>query len=293
MQPTVKIRKTLEKFGLSDNEIKVYLEAIKLEETSPYELSKKTKIPRTTVYDVVMNLSLKGLVELKQSDGFTKQQTKIVAKDPSELRAIIKQKREDLASLEVDVVDLLPKLREEFLDDKTNSAVQFLPGIEGAKEAYFSEKYRDVNIDRYIITHLMPMDTFGMKDINEDVDIEKDARVNGFHKVHELIPLTDWTKHVVSYQYGRDKDYLNNRFLRYFETSEFTVFSRITIIGDKTLITVAHEDEVYGLIIHSAALTLTFKGIFKSMWQNAIPLSTDEVSSWGTNEFLNEELGRE
>lgn len=77
--------KVLKRFGLTDNEIDIYIECLKNEELSPFQLSKLTGIPRTTVYDCLMSLSLKGLIELEQSDGFQKQQTRVRGKNPSEL----------------------------------------------------------------------------------------------------------------------------------------------------------------------------------------------------------------
>jgi sugar-specific transcriptional regulator TrmB len=94
-QQQLQIRKTLRAYGLSDNEIEVYLAAIKLDETSPYELAKLTGIARTTVYDVITDLSLKGLLELERSDGFPKQQTKIIAKNPSVLRQKLRERRKE------------------------------------------------------------------------------------------------------------------------------------------------------------------------------------------------------
>ena len=82
------VDKTLVAFGLTDKEARVYRAALNYEETSPFALSRETKIPRTTVYEILFNLSLKGLVTLVQSDGFSKQQTRIKARNPSMLREI-------------------------------------------------------------------------------------------------------------------------------------------------------------------------------------------------------------
>jgi sugar-specific transcriptional regulator TrmB len=126
------VHHTLSRFGLTKNETDVYLAALKLNETSPFELARLTGIPRTTVYDILMTLSLKGLVTLTQSDGFTKQQTRIRAKNPSTLRSILRQKQKDLTSLEIDVMDILPQLKNDFQKQDANADFQFYPGIEGA-----------------------------------------------------------------------------------------------------------------------------------------------------------------
>jgi|GEM_PF-819885 len=279
----------LKKFGLTENEAKVYIQALKLPETSPYELSKLTKIPRTTVYDIVLNLSHKGLVELQQSDGFTKQQTKIKAKNPSTLREIIRGKHKDLNSLEVDVVDILPYLQNSFLGKEPNADFQFFPGIDGAKKTYFGENYKDIDIQRYVFDNLMPMDVFGKKDTNNDVDMGTDAGMK-FYPTQELVPESDWCKHVISYQYGRDKNYLNAREYRMINNPIFRMYQRMTIIGSKVLISCSVNNEVWGMEINSSAFAESLLSIFKFLWIQATPITEDIVRSWGTNQFLAEEL---
>ena len=54
-----KIFSALNNLGLSDSEIKVYVEALKYKKIAPYALAKALSMPRTTVYDIMLNLALK------------------------------------------------------------------------------------------------------------------------------------------------------------------------------------------------------------------------------------------
>ena len=132
------VQKTLLKFGLSPNEATIYRAALKHEETSPYELSKVTLIPRTTIYEIVMSLSLKGLIEVQRSDGLTKQQTKIRAKNPSELRSILHKKRTELTDIETDIVSILPQLKGDYHQSGANADFVFYPGTTGPQKIYFN-----------------------------------------------------------------------------------------------------------------------------------------------------------
>ena len=87
------INKVLLDFGLSESEIKVYLECLKETDLGPFKLANLTGIPRTTVYEILTSLALKGLVELEHSDGFTKKQTKVKAKNPTTLREMVRNKK--------------------------------------------------------------------------------------------------------------------------------------------------------------------------------------------------------
>jgi DNA-binding MarR family transcriptional regulator len=276
----------LSHFGLTDNEIKIYLEAIKHNATSPFELARLTKIPRTTVYDVLMNLSLKGLVTLTQSDGLTKQQTKIKANNPSVLRQYIHERQSDLASLDVDLVDILPDLKQSFHKSSASADFQFLPGIAGAKEVYFHEQVSDNPLPLLAFENMMSMDAFGKAAINQDVEVITHTAPR---QIKELIALTDWTKHVLTYQYARNPNYIKVREMRCLDLSGFIINQRITIQGNRICITCVDHAEAWGLRFNSHSLATTFSSIFQSLWTFATPITDDFVQRLGKNAFFEAE----
>jgi len=282
-----RVKKALANFGLSQNEIAIFTEALKHEETSPYALARATKIPRTTVYDVLMSLSLKGLVTLNQSDGFSKQQTKIKAKNPSILRTILKNRRDELTSAEVDIVEILPILKGDYHQDKSSSDFQFFPGIKGAENVYFHKP--DSQLPKVVWENLMPMDAFGKDPMNFFTKVETDVNIAKGIDHREIIPLTEWTKHVLSYQYGLDKTYIDSRQMRYIDNPIFDLHLSITVQGTRTYITCSHQDEAWGLIINSIALSAALRAMFELQWISATPITHQIVKSWGKNEYLKQE----
>lgn len=279
----------LKEFGLKENEIKVYVESLKKENLTPYQISKLTKIPRTTVYDVLMGLSLKGLVELEQTDGFKKQQTLVKAKNPSVLRSILHKRQKELIQTDLNILEILPELKEGFHRNTTNANFKFYPGLDGAKSLYF-EDVQSIKVPTYEWDFLMPMDAFGMKPVNKDVEklISKRKKQPYFDKT--LIPLTDWTRHVLTYQIGRDKDYLKNNEHRFIEDNSFNIATNIRIQGDFIKMICAKEDELWGLKIKSEMLSVTLNSIFNANWRIATPLTADMVKAWGPNMLLELEL---
>lgn len=280
---------TLEEFGLTPNETRIYLTCLKEDDLSPFKLAKLTNIPRTTIYEILMSLSLKGLVKLEQSDGFTKQQTRVKANNPSVLRDIIWEKKRRLSDLDVDIVDLLPTLQNDYHKEKSNAEFQFFPGIEGAKKVYFKEYIVDGHIPIYAFDNLMPMDVFGKKETNEDVARSLKHLNNEHIEINEIFALNDWTKHVLGYQMGRDKDYVVKRRMRFIENPAFFINQRIVLYGEHIRITTAKDNEVWGLIIKSKSLSNTFHSLFHFVWSLAEPLTPKLVVSWGKNEFLESE----
>lgn len=284
-----RIHQALKNFGLTENEILIYTHALQSEESSPYSLSQSTGIPRTTVYDVLMGLSLKGLVELQQSDGLTKQQTRVKAKNPSVLRHILQQKRKQLTGVEVDIVEILPLLKGEYHADSANADFQFFAGIEGAKKVYFSEPLDQPNLQTIVFDNQMPMDTFGNQETNQLIDVQIQSKKNNQPKNKELFVLTDWTRHVLTYQYQRDPNYINYQELRYLDNPLLVFNQRIAITGTRIMVTCAQDEEIWGMVINSKALSTMFTSIFHILWSQAQPVTVEFMESLGDNEFYQAE----
>lgn len=282
------IRKTLADFGLTENEITVYLEAIKHPQIAPFKLARITGIPRTTVYDVMMSLALKSLITVKTSQGLEKQQSWIVAKNPSVLRDTIYKRRSDLTRLEVDVVDVLSDLKGSYLAHENNAFMKFYPGVEGIKKAYRLLMEVPPEVQIYFFDHMMPMDTLGKEYVNEEVSQTLRGRERK-KRVKTIMPLNDWTRHVLSYQYGRNKSYIQYHEYRYLENTVFELEHDMYIFIDKVVFVCAKGDEVWASVITSRMVASSFRSIFNVMWQSAIPVTEKFVKSLGENEFLKEE----
>ena len=280
-------QEVLEQFGLSSNESIVYMSALKLGQTSPFAIAKSTGIPRTTVYAVLTDLALKGLVELESSTGLMKQQTKVKSVNPSVLREILWKKRAELVKQEVDIVDILPFLKQEYLKDTTNADFQFFPGADGARQVNF--EIDDTDQDSYVFDYLTPMDVFGSQSTNEGVEKSIKVQSNLKSTEYNLISLTPWSKHALTYQVERNPSYLHNVQHAYlpFELGKMAVW--IHIKGNRIRIVSVKGDEVWGLIIRSSNLADSLIGIHQSLWKLATPITKDLIKSWGPNEYLQAE----
>lgn len=277
----------LKEFGLSENETKVYLSALELKETSPFGIAKNTGIPRTTVYAVLTDLALKGLVELESATGLMKQQTKVKAKNPSVLRNILWQKRSDLVKQEVDIVSILPYLKKEYLKDFTNADFQFFPGMEGANQVMFD--YDNVDQDIYVFDYQIPMDATGSKEMNAGVDKGIKLWARGKAMEYNLTPITPWSKHVLSYQVERNPHYLDRVQYRYLPFEITGLSLTIRVKGNRVWVVSVKGDEVWGLKIRSQNLADSLVGIHQALWKMATPITKDMISSWGPNEYLQAE----
>lgn len=284
MDLSKRTQEVLEQFGLSENEAIVYQASIELGETSPFVISKFTGIARTSVYSVLTDLALKGLIELESATGLMKQQTKVKAKNPSALREILWAKRESLVKQEVDILEILPFLKKEYLRDSTNADFQFYPGMEGANHVMFD--YNDANQDVYVFDYQIPMDATGSKEMNKGIDHGIKLWSHGNSTEYNLSSLTPWSKHVLSYQVERNPHYLDRVEYRQlpFELKDLSIMARIK--GDRTWIVSVKGDEVWGLKIRSQNLADSLIGIHQALWKLASPITHEMITSWGPNEYF-------
>jgi len=286
------IYKTLSDFGLSENEIKLYLEAIKHIKISPFQLAKRTGIPRTTVYDSMMNLSLKGLIKLETSKGLEKQQTWIVAHNPSILRDIVTRRKKDLQALEIHLVDILSDLKQDYLVHQQNTHIRYYAGIEGANQVDAKIRELPQNSSLCVLDHLMPMDTFGKSYINEEVQKAlQEQRKNNIHR-KTIIPWNTWTQHVLSYQYARNNDYIIQNNFRFLDAHNFDLQQDMYIGEDYIYIITAKDDEVWGAVINSRLFASSLQSIFNVLWNIANPITKKVVEALGENIFFEKEKKR-
>lgn len=90
------LAKYFQEFGFNEKEEKVYLSLAELGKATAGVLSKKTNIPRATVYSVLESLSTKGVISQEQTRGTTL----YVAGGPSVFLRLIETEREKLQERE-------------------------------------------------------------------------------------------------------------------------------------------------------------------------------------------------
>src|SRR3989338_11529589 len=92
---------SLQRFGLSEKEAKTYLACLELGETGAGDISIKSNLPRTLVYDILERLIDIGLA----SYAIKNNKKYFQASNPEKLSRILKEKQESISKI-------LPKLKE-------------------------------------------------------------------------------------------------------------------------------------------------------------------------------------
>jgi sugar-specific transcriptional regulator TrmB len=126
--------KPLEDFGLSEKESKIYLANLELGEASANDLSLKSHLPRTLVYDILERLISLGLI----SYAIKSNKKYFIAASPKEFLKLLKEKKESIERI-------LPQLE---VLQKTKGVkrprVEVYEGVEGMKSVMNSILRTDV-----------------------------------------------------------------------------------------------------------------------------------------------------
>ena len=117
--------KKLQKIGLTYKEAKIYTSLLELGETNIQRISNKSKIKRTTIYNIIEVLKEKGLISIV----LKKRRKYYMAADPRELESKLEEQKQILKSI-------LPELLSisNLIDKKPR--IKFFEGEEGLKKIY-------------------------------------------------------------------------------------------------------------------------------------------------------------
>lgn len=236
---------TLQKLGLTEKEAKVYLANLELGPAKIPDISKKSKIKRTTVYVILESLMQKGLASFYQS----KATKKFIAEEPERLALLLQEKQDALKQIMPQLQALLKTKKEKqpevrFYQDKQGC----LTILEQALETAGSE-----------ILYLG-----SVKDIYQIVTREYDY--------NHFIPTRLKNKIKFKALVFKDKDGLDlqkqeKKFLReikflpqeyFFESSQFIFQDKIALISS--------EKELIGIVIQSENLAQMERQKFELLW---------------------------
>ncbi|XLQ20592.1 MAG: TrmB family transcriptional regulator [Candidatus Moraniibacteriota bacterium] len=237
----------LEKLNLSEKEARLYLSLLELGEVNLQRISEKSKIKRTTVYDILDSLKEKGLVSL------TKKGKRIYyyAENPKVIETIFKEKINILEGI-------LPELLSvaNLIDRKPK--IQFFEGIEGIKNIYRDTlEYKNQEILAWASPEAI-----------EYFDIEYlwkeyvPQRLKNKIWTRSFAPNTDGMQHVKEY----DEKHLRQMKLIDFEDNLFFEVEINLYAGHK--IGIMSFKEEFGLIIESKKIYNTLKAIFELQWKS-------------------------
>ncbi|HLD12994.1 MAG TPA: helix-turn-helix domain-containing protein [Candidatus Nanoarchaeia archaeon] len=122
----------LKKIGLTSGELKLYGALLDLGDSTRTELSKKSGISPSKIYDVANRLLEKGLISSTKKDGIIH----FNSVDPHKIKSFLDQKQLEIEKEKDIVNELLPTLLSKYRNSEEKTEVEVLYGWEGMATAF-------------------------------------------------------------------------------------------------------------------------------------------------------------
>lgn len=239
---------TLQQYGFSEKEAKVYLASLSLG-TAPWStIARHANENRLTVYSILKSLVEDGIFSLHEKwwiKYFSPISPELLLRNLEDKYNNLKNKIPELMAL-MDKVGNKPK-------------VQFFEWLEGMKNMYDDMlTYPWYEIYSFLGTKVLDNQ---FKDYLDNIFVPKRVEKNIEAKV-----ICDVTEQNNEYKQTHKEALLEVKFV---ENSSFFLSSWIDIYGeDKILLSSFSHDEMSGIIITSKQLHNTFKSIFSLVWES-------------------------
>ncbi len=238
-----KIQTTLESIGMNKNEILIYLDLIKTNDSSAHEISKRTKIHRPNVYDTLDKMIKKGIV----TSSIENNKKIFYPIEPKNLLLYLKQKEYDLEKI-------LPEIEKIHNNPPEKRKVEMAEGIRAFRIIFNNLLEKKEEIFVYGIP----------KDAAEKVG----GFINDFHE--KRIQKGIIMKHIYNQDAGRRIKYLNEMpctEARYLPSTYDTNIMTM-ICGDTVLLTF-WEEPIFTIIIENKTIAKAYKQYFEIFWEEA------------------------
>lgn len=247
MNYSMEVIRGLEAFGLDEKEVKVYLAGLEIGTASVLELSRRTELPRTTLYPILERLEHQGVFKV----GKQKNTTVYIA----ELPDVLNRHLEDRAAL---FSKTLPALVTIHGSVHEGPGVTFYEGSDGFKRVWKAIMNSGVKEYRLITSGT------GLLDYAKEPYIVKRVIAERLQKKilsKQLIRDSKDARKIVE----KDKEELReSRFL----PSDINLPSTVIIFADQVAFITTRKENMM-ILLASGDVALTYKTLFDLIWDKA------------------------
>ncbi len=254
------INEILKDLGLTENEAKVFLGAVKLGLAPVSQVARQAGIARTYVYELAEELKTKGLLAEIEEDKIKKVQ----ALDYGGLLAYVQRRQRDMQALEKD----LTKAQGEFqalrsgLPQKTK--VRFFEGVEGIKSIN-SEIKKDLEkltqpYQFYVVFSADRMETVLPGWIEHNQHIYFEGLMKKFAIISDTPLLPQFLEQIQKHQ--------QTNFHHKIWPKEKKEFPTDTLCWQNKIAYLDMKGSPSGIIIENQAIVETFTMWFRQMWES-------------------------
>ena len=251
---TDNVQNLLQNFGLSSEEIEVYLALLEKSPQSALELSKHINKGRTKIYRLLETLTVKGLV----STIVDEYGNKFEANSPRQLELLLSQKEAEIESLKQKSPGLFVELENLRSQAEGETKVLFYKGIEGLKQITWNSLKATDGIRIYEIDN---MEGFLDKNFAEKVR-------------EEIIQRKIFIKQLINHKtyppFTNHKEIIRNLWdLRYIDPQEIKIDPEVLIYNDVYAMYRYEHNEIFAVEIYNKKLAEMQKQIFEFIFKHS------------------------
>lgn len=253
------LSKQLRELGLSEKSALVYAYLLEQGSAVPSAIALATKLNRSTVYTVLNDLKIKGLVTEIERGKIQCYQVE----DPAKLPGIIKQQIQSAEDRYEKAKALLPELQGLFSLTPNKPRVRFFEGINGVVSVY--SEHIQVNKPYEMLSYsnveqLIPQlpKSFVTRYIKEKARLRITTRA--------IFPDTEFSQRYNGKLYGDAPEAIRIR-AKYIPPTSFPFQADVTIFGDKVSIVNFSQNSAIGVIIEDKTIAGLMRMSFELAWK--------------------------
>lgn len=254
------VLESLLEFGLSHIEARVYLFLLNKEPQSIVEISRSLHLPRTSIYDNVLKLTERGLVE---KHIFYKTQ-KFSAFPISIMQSLIDKEKFRVESLQKEYTFLENNLMSVLLPS-ARTQVRYYHGAQGFMQMMWNSLQAEKETIGY--SEFGRGEVVGDKFLKQWVDSMKEKKI-----IDRVI--TNPNTEIMNYLSQPLQSSIRSDFqqTQYLDKNKLYISGDTTIYNNVFAVCYWKQGEVVGVEIENEELVKTQKSIFEQMWQLAKPI---------------------
>lgn len=237
---------SLKAFGLSERESMIYLAGLELGPATILELSRRTELPRTTLYPILEQLRHQGLF----TESAQKNKTHYTATPPTGLAQLFEEREKTL-------LDSIPALEALGKSGHTDAEIIMFEGTEGFKQLWQAIFRSGVKEYRLMTNAKRMLDYVKMPYLIERI-IEE--RVRRGIKSYQLLPENRTAYEIIK---NDSEELRESRFL----PDGLEPGASMLIFGDQVAFITSRMENAM-ILVMSGDITKTHRAIFDSLWKS-------------------------
>lgn len=245
------LKEKLKLLDLAEKEIDTYLAILNLGRATITDISRKTGIKRTSIYEYIENLSKKDLIYKT----INKKRIFYCVENPSKITNILDNQKKEIENKKVKIARVIPELMSMYSISFNKPNISFYEGRDGLKITY----QQIFNTHKNIYSIFSPESFFKLFSFEENYELLMTLYNNG----GTLYSLVEKTANPI-----RELAHVDfKKFIKSKELPEEFKYETDLLVTDDTVVLISFKNSI-GIIIKDKAIAQLQKNFINLIWKS-------------------------